>query len=188
MVSLEDERAGKLANVLGNATSKKILSLLTEKEASVSEAAKQLSLPLNTVDYNIKNLLGAGLIEEKKHMWSVKGKKIPVYALSNKYIIISPRKSFASRIKMSIPVVLIAGIFTGFIVWMMRAGTFMQESLASAPEKIMAEPAIQAREKMAEGAARAAEIIPMNTVKLFLIGAWALIVVYILLNLTRRSK
>jgi len=90
---VDDPRASAIAEVMANKTCKKILSLLTEKDMSVSEIANNLNMPLNTIDYNVKKLVEAGLIEPIKSVfWSVKGKRIPVYKISNKKILISPRK------------------------------------------------------------------------------------------------
>ena len=93
MLNLEDEQLKNMAEVLSNKTCKKILDLLAEKNYSEADLAKDLGIPINTAEYNLKKLVNAGLIEKaKEHFWSVKGKKIPVYTLSNKKIIISPKK------------------------------------------------------------------------------------------------
>lgn len=68
MFSLDDERAKDLADVMSNKTSKKIVDYLAEKDASVSDIAGDLKMPLNTVDYNVKKLLKTGLIEKKKEI------------------------------------------------------------------------------------------------------------------------
>jgi predicted transcriptional regulator len=97
MLDLDDERIASLSNVLGNKTCKKILDYLAEKEASETQIANDLKMPANTVNYNIKQLLDAGLIEKTKtFFWSVKGKKVPTYTIANKKIVISP-KNFANR-------------------------------------------------------------------------------------------
>ena len=92
-ISLGDEKAKDVAEVLGNKTCNKILDYLVENEGTVSEISDKLNIPLNTVDYNIKKLVKAGLIESSSHFWSVKGKKMPAYKISNKKIIISPKSS-----------------------------------------------------------------------------------------------
>jgi len=62
---------------------------------------------LNTIGYNIDKLMDAGLIEETKgFLWSVKGKRIMKYRVSNKRIIISPK----SLSKGVIPAVLITAL------------------------------------------------------------------------------
>jgi len=96
-LNLNDEKAGKVAEILANKTAKKILGLLAEKELSETDISNELRIPLNTIGYNIKKLVEAGLIEKSKaFFWSVKGKKIPTYRLSNKKIIISTKNSFKS--------------------------------------------------------------------------------------------
>jgi DNA-binding transcriptional ArsR family regulator len=94
MVDMNDERTSKIAEVLGNKTSKSILSLISEseKELSASDISSKLKIPLNTTDYNLKKLINTGLIEEtKSFFWSIKGKKIKTFKAANKKIIISTK-------------------------------------------------------------------------------------------------
>ena len=95
VISLDDDRAKYIAEVISNKSCKKILDHLSRQEGAVSEVANDLKMPINTVDYNIKKLIKSGLIEKANYWWSVKGKKMPTYKVSNKKIIISPRKSVA---------------------------------------------------------------------------------------------
>jgi DNA-binding transcriptional ArsR family regulator len=110
-ISLDDEKAKKLADILGNKTCKNIIDILTEKEASEKEIADKLRIPINTVEYNLKKLLAADLIEKSKnYFWSQKGKKIDMYKVSNKSIIISPKNKITSGIRSILPVAVISGI------------------------------------------------------------------------------
>lgn len=121
-IDIDDPRAGAIAEVMSNKTAKKILSLIAEKELSESDIASELKLPLNTVGYNIDKLLKSGLIEKSKtFFWSVKGKKIPTYKLSNKKILISPKRMIP---KMSMTV--IAAII-GIIAIIAFIGTINQK-------------------------------------------------------------
>lgn len=95
LVSLGDEKAKQISEVIGSKSCNKILDLLADKDLTVSEISRKLKMPINTVDYNVKKLVKAGLIEKASHWWSVKGKKMLTYKVSNKKIIISPRKSVA---------------------------------------------------------------------------------------------
>lgn len=91
---LNDKKLNVLADILSNKTSKNILEYLADKEASETEIARDLGIPANTVNYNIKKLLEANLIEiAKVFFWSVKGKKILRYRVANKKILISPKIS-----------------------------------------------------------------------------------------------
>jgi DNA-binding transcriptional ArsR family regulator len=116
LFDLEDEKSKKLGEVISNPTCKKIINLISEKEVSESDLAKELKIPINTIEYNLKKLLEAGIIEKKKEFfWSRKGKKIDLYQLANKLIIISPKKSLSSKIKSILPAVIITGLVTSAI-------------------------------------------------------------------------
>jgi DNA-binding transcriptional ArsR family regulator len=106
---MDDSRAKKLADVLGNKTCKKIIDFLAEQDASEKDIADSLKVPINTIEYNLKKLIDAEIIEKSKSFfWSKKGKKIDIYKLSNKSIIISPKNKISSKIKSFIPAVLLS--------------------------------------------------------------------------------
>lgn len=94
MLDLDDENSKHIAEVIGNKTCKKIIDYLTDKkESSETEISESLKIPINTAEYNLNKLIRAGLIVKTKNFfWSVKGKKIDLYRLSRKHIIISPCK------------------------------------------------------------------------------------------------
>jgi DNA-binding transcriptional ArsR family regulator len=119
LFSLEDEESKKLGEVISNATCRKIVNLLAEKEASEGEIAQELKLPINTIEYNLKKLLEARIIEKSKHFWSKKGKKMPTYKVAKKLIVIAPKKSSSSNIysktKTIAPILVIAVLLTAFV-------------------------------------------------------------------------
>ena len=112
-MSLDDERTGKLADILGNKSCKKILDFLSEmKEASETDISQEIKMPINTVGYNVKKLLGVGLIEKSKnYFWSAKGKKIKMYRVSGKSILISPKSRTTQAIKSVLPAAIVSGLF-----------------------------------------------------------------------------
>jgi ArsR family transcriptional regulator len=93
LLSLDDENLGKVADVLGSRSAKRILEVLSEGEMSAGDLADKLGMRLNTVSYNVDKLLKVGLIEKSSHLWSVKGRRVVMYRASNRKIVISPRKS-----------------------------------------------------------------------------------------------
>ena len=101
LTSLEDSK--NLGEVISNKTAKKILDYLsTKNDVSETNLAKELSLPLSTIHYNLDKLKEAGLITAKLFKWSEKGNKIHLYSLANKLIIIAPKKvhsNFKDNIK-----------------------------------------------------------------------------------------
>lgn len=109
MVSFEDPKIKKISEILGNGTCKKILDFLAEKESTKTDISKELKIPLNTVEYNVNKLNESGLIEKSKnYFWSTKGKKISVYKISNKSIVISPKNS--NRMKNILALIGISGL------------------------------------------------------------------------------
>ena len=113
LLSLEDSRVKIIAEILGNKTSNKMIDFLSEvKEASGKDIADELKIPLNTVGYNLKKMIQAGIVEETKNFfWSAKGKKIKMYRFANKSILISPKqKKISSEAKQILPVALLSGL------------------------------------------------------------------------------
>lgn len=111
LMGLEDSRSKDIAEVLGNKTARKILDYLSEtKEASEKDIADGLKIPINTVEYNLNKLIKSGLVEKTKNFfWSKKGKKIEMYKLARKHIIISPNKTFdINNLKAILPVLFVA--------------------------------------------------------------------------------
>ena len=147
MVDLDDPRTAKIAEVMGNKTCKLILSLLGEENLSESELASRLKAPSNTINYNVKKLIDAGLIDPQKSFWSVKGRKVKTYKISDKRIVISPK----TRMRGIIPAVLISGL----AAWGLRTFYLMHQTASnaiSATERTLP----LAGEKTADGAAAGA--------------------------------
>lgn len=139
LVSMDDLRSKKIADALGNKTCRKIIDYLAEKnEASAKDLSDSLKIPLNTLDYNIKMLLDSGIIEKKKNFfWSKKGKKISMYGLSNKSIVISPKNSkVGSKLKSLIAPALLIGVST-FAVYVYQKISNASQYVSSRGNEIM---------------------------------------------------
>ncbi|MBN2368518.1 helix-turn-helix domain-containing protein [Candidatus Woesearchaeota archaeon] len=94
LVSLKEDDAKQLAQVLSNDTSRKILDYLSKKDnATESELAEGLNMPISTVHYNLGHLVTSKLINDDHFTYSKKGKEMVHYSLSNKYVIIAPRST-----------------------------------------------------------------------------------------------
>lgn len=183
-IDLNDPRSGKIAEVLTNKTAKKILELLSENEMSASEIADKLKLPLNTIGYNLDNLIKSGLIEKVSgFLWSSKGKKIEKYKLSNKKIVISPR-NIAGGI---IPAILGSVILAGLVKYFNSGSIVQQEVITSGSEKMM-DSSISA--VAGEIAPQVVNNIP-NSVEVwpwFLLGAFSALLLYLLINILNERR
>jgi DNA-binding transcriptional ArsR family regulator len=193
MLNLEDEKSAKIAEIMSNKSCKKILSLLAEKELSESDIAREIGLPINTADYNIKKLMEGGLVEKAKaHFWSVKGKKIPVYKLSNKYIVIAPKSMKSSALKTFLPVVLIVGIAAFIIRFFSSTSNFVQKATSNFETAPQAVGSVRDAVSGANSFSSMSiwdKLVGMPVWAWFLAGAlFALILIFILTKLNRRKN
>ena len=88
-----DERAQKISKAMASQTASDILQLLAEDKKSLTEITDRLDIPLTTAKYHIENLLEAGLITVAETKYSVKGREIKIYAVTNQLLIVAPRQS-----------------------------------------------------------------------------------------------
>ncbi len=117
LVSLEEDKAKKLAQVIANETCRKILEFLTKKECTETELSKELKVPISTVHYNLKLLAESGLVVVNEYHYSEKGREVNHYSLANKYIIIAPKtaEKLPSGFKNLLPVTLIIAAGAAFL-------------------------------------------------------------------------
>lgn len=155
LLSLEDEKAKKLSNVIGSGTCRKILDFLANRDATETELSTQLDIPISTVDYNLKQLVDAGLVKATEFHYSEKGKEVNHYSLANKYIIIAPKttESLANKLKKILPVVAMVAI-TGYAI------QFFSGTGANAVMKTAGAPMLEAAPRVADMAQAAGDVAP----------------------------
>lgn len=116
LVSLKEDEAKQLAQVISNDTSRKILDHLSNlKDDTETNIAKKLKVPISTVHYNLKALVKAKLIQANEFHYSEKGKEVNHYSLANKYVIIAPKntpETLKDKLRKILPVIAIIGFGT----------------------------------------------------------------------------
>jgi len=88
-----DERAQKIAKAMGSQTASDILQILGEGPRSLTDITERLNIPMNTAKYHIENLLDAGLIAVSETRYSIKGREVKIYTLTNRLLVVAPRHS-----------------------------------------------------------------------------------------------
>ncbi|MFA5269215.1 MAG: helix-turn-helix domain-containing protein [Methanoregula sp.] len=88
-----DERAQKIAKAMGSQTASDILHILGEGPRSLTDITGRLNIPMNTAKYHIENLLDAGLIAVEQTRYSIKGREVKIYTLTNQLLVVAPRQS-----------------------------------------------------------------------------------------------
>ena len=181
LVNLEDEKSKKIAESISNKTARKILDYLSNKEeAGTEEISKELKLPISTIDYNLKNLKKAGLIETKHFEWSQRGKRIILYSLARKFIVIAPKFSnIKKELKNILPLVGITGIISIIIQYLTKPRPILQAA-KSMQDSVLAE------QSMAFDASQTDLIVQNHNYGLwFFFGALFIIVIYFLIKIVR---
>jgi predicted transcriptional regulator len=192
LLSLEDTKIKKVSNVISNDSCRKILDYLSNKEATESELATNLQLPISTVHYNLQQLMETGLITSEEFHYSQKGKQVNHYKIANKYIIIAPKKTFGikEKLKSILPVALIASgaaIVINLVknYFQRSAVTVTQEAVVAksmAAEKAVTSAPAMLPQGATEATSKAVYLLPQNIALWFFIGALFTLVVYFILN------
>lgn len=186
LFSLDDEKAKKLGEVISNPTCRKIVNLLAEKDTSESDLAKELNIPINTIEYNLKKLLEAEVIEKSRNFfWSEKGKKIEMYKVANKLIVISPKKSNVySKLKGIVPVALISGILTAFLYWYYKTEKLAEVGIEKASD-LGSESITRVPNMAVETSQLATTVTATQPWHWFLVGSLAVIIAFLIWNWKR---
>lgn len=142
MVSLKDDKTKKLANALSNKSANKILNYLANKKsATEKEMAKELQLPVSTVNYTIKVLQEAKLVTAKEYHYSEKGREVNHYSLARKYIIIAPQEESTTSVFDKLKTLLPAGLLALGATTIIQALTSVEQAapMAMRAEVMMAD-------------------------------------------------
>ena len=121
LVGLKDSESKNIAQSITNDTCRKILNFLGEKkEATESQIAEKLDIPPSTANYNLEQLKKVGLVTAKHFVWSEKGKRVLIYTLAKKLIIIAPESTYGLKEKLRsiLPTVLIGALATSVGYWL----------------------------------------------------------------------
>jgi len=189
LISLEGDKAKKLANVIGSEACRKLLDYLANKSATETELSKKLEMPISTVHYNMQQLVKAGLIKAEEFHYSEKGREVNHYSIANKYIIIAPKttESLANKLKRILPVFAIVaatGIAVQFFAGLKQTafGTTAQQ----ASREMTGEVAQKVSEASVESAPFAATQVVQPSIALwFVIGALFALIVYLIYDVVK---
>jgi len=198
LVSLNEDESKKLAQILSNDTARRILDFLADTEATETEIAEKMGIPISTAHYNLQALVKGKLVEADKFHYSEKGKEVLHYRLANKYIIIAPKSTFGIKEKLRsiLPVGIIALATAGII---QIVSQFAQKPVANTAEpmlkaavmeetRVAAPAAMDFAQEAVQSAPQALETVSKTQIGLwFLLGAVFVIVVFIIVELIRSA-
>ena len=103
------KNAGKVAAALQNEKCQRILEHLSKaKNATETEIAQALTLPLSTVHYNMKVLAEANLVFDDVYSYSTRGKQVTHYRINKNPIVIIQEEAQLEGLKALVPAAVIA--------------------------------------------------------------------------------
>ncbi|MFW5746742.1 MAG: helix-turn-helix domain-containing protein [Nanoarchaeota archaeon] len=197
LLNLKEEKAKKLAQAISNSTARKILDYMTDKkDTTASQIAKELSIPLSTVQYNLQHLLEARLAVSDEYHYSEKGKAVDHYRLANKFVVIAPQESGIDSIKKKLrgilPVALISVGMSAILYILGSINVFSANTMVA--HQIEADTTEAVRTMVAKTAPPAPQTslldisVLQNAALWFLIGAIFAIGLSLLLDAARRKR
>ena len=150
-----DERAQKISKAMASQTASDILQLLAENQKSLTEITNRLAIPLTTAKYHIENLLEAGLITVAETKYSVKGREIKIYAITNQLLIVAPRQSNVRSLLLKYAslfgIVLFGSLVIAVLSPILRQGITAGSSLNGAPRMAIQESGDTSAKAVTEG-------------------------------------
>lgn len=84
-ISLTDSDA--VLDALSSNTARKVLATLHEEPGTASDLAETVDTSIQNVNHHLKQLQGAGLIDNVDTWYSTKGREMDVYAPANKPLV-----------------------------------------------------------------------------------------------------
>jgi DNA-binding transcriptional ArsR family regulator len=158
-----DERAQKIAKAMGSQTASDILQILGEGPRSLTDITERLNIPMNTAKYHIENLLDAGLIAVAQTKYSVKGREVKIYMLTNQLLVVAPRQSNARSLLLKYAslfgIVAFGSLLIAAISPLFGPGNLMGGMNAAPPSSLQQDGGTAAK-TVAEGIARNATAAP----------------------------
>lgn len=203
LVSLKEDKAKELAQVISNPSCRQILDYLADNDDTTeTDLSKKLNIPISTVHYNMKHLVAAKLVTADEFHYSEKGKEVNHYKLANKYIIIAPKTTYGikEKLKSILPISLLALAGAATIQLFTRPAMFGAMKASNDLAVPMLQAADEAAKEFVEEAAvrTAAEIAPAAPIQAiqsapnyalwFLFGSIFVIILVIIFELIKSRK
>ena len=139
-----DERAQKIAKAMGSQTASDILQFLSDGQKSLTDITERLAIPMTTAKYHVENLLDAGLLSVAETKYSVKGREVKLYSLTNQLLIVAPRHSNVRSLLLKYASLFGIVAFGSFIIGIMSplfgSESVMRSSLNTVPRMAVQEP------------------------------------------------
>jgi DNA-binding transcriptional ArsR family regulator len=138
-----DERAQKIAKAMGSQTASDILQFLSDGQKSLTDITERLAIPMTTAKYHVENLLEAGLLSVAETKYSVKGREVKLYSLTNQLLIVAPRHSNVRSLLLKYAslfgIIVFGSVVIAIISPLIGSNSVMRSSLNAVPRMAVQE-------------------------------------------------
>jgi DNA-binding transcriptional ArsR family regulator len=176
------EQATKIAKAMASRTAGDILKFIGEGQKTSTEISEHLSIPMNTAKYHIENLLDAGLISVAATKFSVKGREVKVYMLTNQLLIVAPRQTNIRSLLLKYTSLFAIVAFGSLVITILQSGIAttgrFSEGLNAAPGAPSQEVGV-AYAKGASDMIAATRPLALDTTVAFFLGGAVIIVIHL---------
>lgn len=150
-----DDRAQKIAKAMGSQTASDILQLLSEGQKSLTDITERLAIPMTTAKYHVENLLDAGLISVSQTKYSVKGREVKLYSLTNQLLIVAPRQSNVRSMLLKYAslfgIVAFGSVIIAIISPLFGSDSMMRSSVNTVPRMAVQESGVSYAKAVSDG-------------------------------------
>lgn len=174
------EQATKIAKAMASRTAGDILRFIGDGQKTSTEISEHLSIPMNTAKYHIENLLDAGLISVAATKYSVKGREVKVYMLTNQLLIVAPRQTNVRSLLLKYTSLFAIVAFGSLVVAILESGIGITGRFSEGLNAAPGAPSQAAGVAYAKGASdmiAATRPLTLDTTVAFFLGGAVIIVI-----------
>jgi len=176
------EQATKIAKAMASKTAGDIMRFIGDGQKTSTEISEHLSIPMNTAKYHIENLLDAGLILVATTKYSVKGREVKVYTLTNQLLIVAPRQTNVRSLLLKYTSLFAIVAFGSLVVTILQSGIGTTGMFSEGLNAVPSAPSQAAGVAYAKGASdmiATTQPLALDTTVAFFLGGTLIIVVLI---------
>ncbi|MFC7203539.1 ArsR/SmtB family transcription factor [Haloferax namakaokahaiae] len=159
VIGLDDDEATDLLAALSSQTARRVLSALHAEPTNAADLAERVETSLQNVQYHLKKLDEAGLIEVVDTVYSEKGREMKVYAPADRPLVVvaateETRTGLASALSSLLGAVAVLGLLSALVQWLATRGqqgvNFASDAAAGGAEEA-ATATVEAAPTVAQG-------------------------------------
>lgn len=128
LLDIRNDEADMVFSALASSTSRNILAILYEEPTTASQLAQHIDTTLQNIQYHLRNLTEAKLVEVVDTWYSERGTKMKVYAPSGGAMILFAGAQPTDQLRQQLKRLFGGGLILGFSVVLLRSITIIAQN------------------------------------------------------------